>query len=69
MYVRANGSNVAEKAEKLFGEVTVINKADAPADEKHLLSSYAVQRICRERLLSLRLDGVSVLSSIRVADL
>lgn len=55
MYVRANGSNVAEKAEKLFGEVTVINKADAPADEKHLLS-----RLCRttnlpRRLLSLRL--------------
>ena len=48
MYVRANGSNVAEKAEKLFGEVTVINKADAPATKKHCCQGYAVQRICRE---------------------
>ena len=55
MYVRANGSNVAEKAEKLFGEVTVINKADAPADEKAF-----VVKLCRttnlpRRLLSLKL--------------
>lgn len=69
MYVRANGSNVAEKAEKLFGEVTVINKADAPADEKALVVKAMPYNEFAEKIAQLEADGVSVLSSIRVADL
>ena len=69
MYVRANGSNVAEKAEKLFGEVTVINKADAPADEKAFVVKAMPYNEFAEKIAQLEADGVSVLSSIRVADL
>ena len=69
MYVRANGSNVAEKAEKLFGEVTVINKADAPADEKAFVVKAMPYNEFAEKIAQLESDGVSVLSSIRVADL
>ena len=69
MYVRANGSNVAEKAEKLFGEVTVINKADAPADEKAFVVKAMPYNEFADKIAQLEADGVSVLSSIRVADL
>ena len=69
MYIRANGSNVAEKAEKLFGEVTVINKADAPADEKAFVVKAMPYNEFAEKIAQLEADGVSVLSSIRVADL
>ena len=69
MYVRANGSNVAEKAEKLFGDVTVINKADAPADEKAFVVKAMPYNEFAEKIAQLEADGVSVLSSIRVADL
>mgnify|MGYP003198426552 FL=1 len=69
MYVRANGSNIAEKAEKLFGEVTVINKADAPADEKAFVVKAMPYNEFAEKIAQLEADGVSVLSSIRVADL
>ena len=69
MYVRANGSNVAEKAEKLFGEVTVINKADAPADEKAFVVKAMPYNEFAEKIAQLEADGVSVRSSIRVADL
>ena len=69
MYVRAKGSNVAEKAEKLFGEVTVINKADAPADEKAFVVKAMPYNEFAEKIAQLEADGVSVLSSIRVADL
>ena len=69
MYVRANGSNVAEKAEKLFGEVTVINKADAPAEEKAFVVKAMPYSEFAEKIAQLEADGVSVLSSIRVADL
>ena len=69
MYVRANGSNVAEKAEKLFGEVTVINKTDAPADEKAFVVKAMPYNEFAEKIAQLEADGVSVLSSIRVADL
>lgn len=69
MYVRANGSNVAEKAEKIFGEVTVINKADAPADEKAFVVKAMPYNEFAEKIAQLEADGVSVLSSIRVADL
>ena len=69
MYVRANGSNVAEKAEKLFGEVTVINKADAPANEKAFVVKAMPYNEFAEKIAQLEADGVSVLSSIRVADL
>ena len=69
MYVRANGSNVAEKAEKIFGEVTVINKADAPAEEKAFVVKAMPYNEFAEKIAQLEADGVSVLSSIRVADL
>lgn len=69
MYVRAKGSNVAEKAEKLFGEVTVINKTDAPADEKAFVVKAMPYNEFAEKIAQLEADGVSVLSSIRVADL
>ena len=69
MYVRANGSNVAEKAEKIFGEVTVINKADAPAEEKAFVVKAMPYSEFAEKIAQLEADGVSVLSSIRVADL
>ena len=69
MYVRANGSNVAEKAEKIFGEVTVINKTDAPADEKAFVVKAMPYSEFAEKIAQLEADGVSVLSSIRVADL
>ena len=69
MYVRANGSDVAEKAEKVFGEVTVINKADTPADEKAFVVKAMPYSEFAEKVAQLEADGVSVLSSIRVADL
>ena len=69
MYVRANGSDVAEKAEKVFGEVTVINKADTPADEKAFVVKAMPYSEFAEKIAQLEADGVSVLSSIRVADL
>ena len=58
MYVRANGSNVAEKAEKLFGEVTVINKADAPADEKAFVVKAMPYNEFAEKIAQLEADGV-----------
>ena len=69
MYVRANGSDVAEKAEKVFGGVTVINKADTPADEKAFVVKAMPYSEFAEKVAQLEADGVSVLSSIRVADL
>ena len=69
MYGRVNGSNVAEKAEKVFGEVTVINKADTPADEKAFVVKAMPYSEFAEKVAQLEADGVSVLSSIRVADL
>ena len=50
-------------------QVTVINKADAPADEKAFVVKAMPYNEFAEKIAQLEADGVSVLSSIRVADL
>lgn len=69
MYVRAEGSDVAAKAEKLFGSVTTIEKADSAADITAFVTSEIPYGEFCEKISALENDGVKILSTIRIGDL
>lgn len=67
MYVRAKGTDVISKAEKIFGGVSVIKRADA--DDTAFVTSEITYGEFNEKITSLANDGVEVLSTIRIGDL
>jgi homoserine dehydrogenase len=67
MYVRASGSDVISKAEKLFSSVSKIERADA--DETAFVTSEIPYGEFNEKIAALENDGVTVLSTIRIGDL
>lgn len=69
MYVRAKGSDIALKAEKVFGSVSVIERADAADDETAFVTSELTLGEFNEKLAVLANDGAEVLSTIRIGDL
>lgn len=69
MYVRAQGADITEKAERLFGGVTVITKDGAPECESAFVVKEMPYREFNEKLKALEGDGVRTLSTIRIGDL
>lgn len=69
MYVRAKGSGIALKAEKVFGCVSVIERADAADDETAFVTSEIALGEFNEKLAAFANDGAEVLSTIRIGDL
>lgn len=69
MYVRAKGSDIASKAEKLFGGVSVIERADAADDVTAFVTSEISLGEFNEKIAALANDGAEVLSTIRIGDL
>jgi homoserine dehydrogenase len=67
MYVRASGSDVISKAEKLFSSVSKIERSDA--DETAFVTSEIPYGEFNEKIAALENDGVTVLSTIRIGDL
>lgn len=69
MYVRAKGSDIASKAEKIFGGVSVIERADAADDVTAFVTSEISLGDFNEKIAALANDGAEVLSTIRIGDL
>lgn len=69
MYVRAQGDDIISKAQKLFGDVTVITKDASPEDEKAFVVKEMPYGEFTDKIAALESDGVKVLSSIRIGDL
>lgn len=69
MYVRAKGSDIVSKAEKVFGSVSVIERADTGADETAFVTSEFALGEFNEKLDAFSKDGAEVLSTIRIGDL
>ncbi len=69
MYVRAQGDDIIKKAEKLFGEVTVITKDGSPENEKAFVVKEMPYGEFTKTIAELESDGVNVLSTIRIGDL
>ena len=69
VYIRANGENALAQAEKVFGEVEVINKADAPAGELAFVTKQLSYGEVLDKIEALEASGVKVLSKIRMGDL
>ena len=69
VYIRANGENALAQAEKVFGEVEVINKADAPAGEVAFVTKQLPYGEVLNKISALEENGVKVLSKIRIGDL
>lgn len=69
MYVRAKGSDIVSKADKIFGGVSVIERADADDDETAFVTSEITYGEFNEKIAALADDDVEVLSTIRIGDL
>lgn len=69
MYVRAKGNDVAAKATEIFGNVSVIERADAASDETAFVTSEFTYGEFNEKIASLANDGIEILSTIRIGDL
>lgn len=69
MYVRVKGENALAKAENIFGTVTTIAKADAPADELAFVTTEMPYGEFTDKCATLANEGVEVLSTIRIGDL
>ena len=69
VYIRANGENALAQAESVFGEVEVINKADAPAGELAFVTKQLSYGEVLDKIAALEETGVKVLSKIRIGDL
>lgn len=69
MYVRAQGDDIISKAQKLFGDVTVITKDNSPENEKAFVVKEMPYGEFTDKTAALESDGVKVLSSIRIGDL
>lgn len=68
MYVRAEGSDIVAKAEKLFGSVNVIEKTVCADNTAFVTTEIPYGEFCK-KIAALENDGVKVLSTIRVGDL
>ncbi len=69
MYVRASGSDIIAKAEKLFESVSPIEKQDSAKDEVAFVTAELEYGKFEEKLALLANDGVEILSAIRIGDL
>lgn len=69
MYVRAQGDDIISKAQKLFGDVTVITKDNSPENEKAFVVKEMPYGEFTDKTAALESDGVKMLSSIRIGDL
>lgn len=68
MYVRAKGTDIVSKAEKIFGSVSVIERAGV-TDETAFVTSEIAYGEFNEKIASLANDGAEILSTIRIGDL
>ena len=68
-YVRIKGESALDKAEKLFGAISVIKREDVPADEAAFVTTEMPFGDITEKIESLKNEGVEVLSTIRIGDL
>lgn len=68
MYVRAKGTDIVSKAEKIFGSVSVIERTGI-ADETAFVTSEFTYGEFNEKIASLANDGAEILSTIRIGDL
>lgn len=69
MYVRADGSNVVAKAEKLFGNVSEIKNYSSNENTVAFVTEVLTYGEFEEKIAALANDGVNVLSTIRIGDL
>lgn len=68
-YVLVKGENVLEKAEKLFGKVSKIERADAPDGETAFITTEMPYGKIIEGVEALKNEGLDVASTIRIGDL
>lgn len=69
VYIRANGDDAVKKAESIFGEISVIANADAPANEVAFVTSAMPYGEITAKAEALKGAGAEVLSIIRIGDL
>ena len=69
MYVRTSGKDALSKAESTFGNISVIKKNDATADEVAFVTEEMPYGEFLNKKEALENDDVKVLSSIRIGDL
>lgn len=69
MYIRADGENAYEKAQSVFGNITKIEKDDAPAGQTAFVTEEMPYGEILEKIEALKNDGVNVLSKIRIGNL
>lgn len=69
MYVRAEGENVIEKAEKVFEAVTKIDRTGTNANEVAFVVGEIANGEFNEKIKMLESDGVKAISTIRIGDL
>lgn len=69
MYVRTSGKDALSKAESTFGNISVIKKDDAPADEVAFVTEEMPYGEFLNKKEALENYDVKVLSSIRIGDL
>ena len=69
VYIRANGDDAVKKAESIFGEISVIANADAPANEVAFVTSAMPYGEITAKAEALKGAGAEVLSTIRIGDL
>lgn len=69
VYVRIKGENALDKAEKIFGAISVIKREDVPADEAAFVTTEMPYGDITEKIGALKNEGVEVLSTIRIGDL
>ncbi len=69
MYVLAKGTDVYNKASKIFGEISKIEKDGTPADECAFVTSEMPYGKFNEMAQALANEGVEVVSTIRIGDL
>ena len=69
MYVRTSGKDALSKAESTFGNISVIKKDDAPADEVAFVTEEMPYGEFLNKKEALENNDVKVLSSIRIGDL
>lgn len=69
MYVLCKGADAYNKAEKIFGEISKIEKDGTPADECAFVTSEMPYGKFNEMVQALTNEGVEVVSTIRIGDL
>ncbi len=69
MYVLAKGADADKKAEKIFGEISKIEKDGTPADECAFVTSEMPYGKFNEMVQALANEGVEIVSTIRIGDL